>query len=164
MAKHQAICVIKQSYFHQLSLMGRWLKYTNTWHLDFKTGIYRSTIITNEFPSPLNFVIPNIHCTSFIHGIVGWEYVDDGWRGGGETVVIYILHAHSTLLNRGVYLTHPVARPLSGTHFYGWVNQSPYDNIAAPGDSNPRPFSYESYALTNCAITARQYIYIYIYI
>ena len=38
---------------------------------------------------------------------------------------------------------------------YGWVNQSPHDNIAAPGDSNPRPFGYESYAPTNCTITAR---------
>ena len=27
--------------------------------------------------------------------------------------------------------------------------------IAAPGASNPRPFGYESYALTNCAATAR---------
>ena len=44
---------------------------------------------------------------------------------------------------------------LSGTHFYGLVNQSPHDNIASPGDSNLRPFGYESYALTNCAIMAR---------
>ncbi|KAK2168904.1 hypothetical protein LSH36_13g07017 [Paralvinella palmiformis] len=36
----------------------------------------------------------------------------------------------------------------SGTHFYGRVNQSPHDNIAAPGDSNQRPFGYESYTLT----------------
>jgi len=32
--------------------------------------------------------------------------------------------------------------------------QSPHDSIAAHGASNPRPFGYESYALTNCAITA----------
>jgi len=36
--------------------------------------------------------------------------------------------------------------------FYWWVNQSPHDSIAAHGASNPRPFGYESYALTNCAI------------
>ena len=28
------------------------------------------------------------------------------------------------------------------------------DNIAVPGDLNSRPFGYESFALTNCAITA----------
>ena len=43
----------------------------------------------------------------------------------------------------------------SGSNFYGRVNKSPHDGIAAPGTSNPRPFGYESYALTNCAITAR---------
>ena len=42
--------------------------------------------------------------------------------------------------------------------FYGWVNQSPHNAIAAHGASTPRPFGYESYALTNCAITARQWI------
>jgi len=36
---------------------------------------------------------------------------------------------------------------------YGWVNQSPHDSIAAHGAPNPRPFGYESYALTNCAMT-----------
>jgi len=35
------------------------------------------------------------------------------------------------------------------------VNQSPDDSIAAPGASNPRPFGYESYALTGCAIRHR---------
>jgi len=30
----------------------------------------------------------------------------------------------------------------------------PHDDIAAHRASNPRPFSYESYILTNCAITA----------
>jgi len=45
---------------------------------------------------------------------------------------------------------------LSGSYFYGWVNQSPHDNIAAPGASNPRPFGYESYVLTNCAITSNE--------
>jgi len=39
--------------------------------------------------------------------------------------------------------------------FYGWVNQSPQDGIAAHGASNPWPFGYESYSLTNCAITAQ---------
>jgi len=52
-------------------------------------------------------------------------------------------------------LTHS-HRVLSGTHFYGWVNQSPHDSIAAHGASNPRPFGYDSYALSNCAITARE--------
>ena len=28
-------------------------------------------------------------------------------------------------------------------------------STAAPGTSNPRPFGYESYVLTNCVITAR---------
>ena len=37
---------------------------------------------------------------------------------------------------------------LSGSHFYGWVNQSPHDSIAPPWASNPRRFGYESYALT----------------
>ena len=44
---------------------------------------------------------------------------------------------------------------LSGSHFYGRVNQSSHDNIAAPKASNPQPYLYESYSLTNCAITAR---------
>ena len=35
------------------------------------------------------------------------------------------------------------------------MNQSPHDNIAAHGASNPWPFGCESYALTNCAIAAR---------
>jgi len=39
--------------------------------------------------------------------------------------------------------------------FYGWVNRSPHDRIAAHGASNPLPFGYEFYALTNCAITTR---------
>ena len=34
------------------------------------------------------------------------------------------------------------------------MSQLPRDGIAASGASNPRPFGYESYALTNCAITA----------
>ena len=34
------------------------------------------------------------------------------------------------------------------------MNQSPHDSIAAYGGSYPRPFDYESYALTNCAIPA----------
>ena len=42
-------------------------------------------------------------------------------------------------------------------NFYGWVNQSPSDGIAVCGDWNPRPFGYEFYALTNCAITARPF-------
>jgi len=42
---------------------------------------------------------------------------------------------------------------LSDSHFYGWVNQSPHDSIAAPGASNLQIFCNESYALTNCAIT-----------
>jgi len=45
---------------------------------------------------------------------------------------------------------------LSGSHFYGWVNKSPYDSTAAPRTSNIWPFSYKFYVLTNCAITARQ--------
>ena len=44
---------------------------------------------------------------------------------------------------------------LSGSHFYGWVNQSPHDGIAASGTSNQRPFAYESYV-----ITAIMYFYI----
>ena len=43
---------------------------------------------------------------------------------------------------------------LSGSHFYGRVNQSPHDNIAAHRALKPRPFGYESYTLTNCTITA----------
>jgi len=39
-------------------------------------------------------------------------------------------------------------------NFYGWVNQSPHDSIAAHIVSNPWRFGYQSYALTNCAITA----------
>ena len=39
--------------------------------------------------------------------------------------------------------------------FFGWVNPSPHDGIPAHRASNPRPFGYESYALTNSAITAR---------
>ncbi|KAK2159884.1 hypothetical protein LSH36_144g05035 [Paralvinella palmiformis] len=35
------------------------------------------------------------------------------------------------------------------------VNQSPHDGTVARRASNPRPFGYEFYALTNCAITAR---------
>jgi len=38
--------------------------------------------------------------------------------------------------------------------FNGRVNQLPHDSIAANGASNIRPFGYESYALTNCAIRA----------
>ena len=38
--------------------------------------------------------------------------------------------------------------------FYGWVNQSPHNSIAAHRVSNPWPFGYESYAITYCAITA----------
>ena len=59
---------------------------------------------------------------------------------------------------------------LSGSHFYGWVNQSPNDSTAAPGASKLWLFGYESYPLTNCTITACVcvcvciYIYIYIYI
>ena len=43
--------------------------------------------------------------------------------------------------------------------FYGWVNQSPHNSIAAHGALNLRPFGYESYALTKCAITARLYCF-----
>jgi len=39
--------------------------------------------------------------------------------------------------------------------FYGWVNQTPHDSIAAHGGSNPPPFGYEPYDLNNCAIRAR---------
>jgi len=37
------------------------------------------------------------------------------------------------------------------------VHQSLHDSIGAHGASNPRPFGYESYALTNCAITAQRW-------
>jgi len=37
---------------------------------------------------------------------------------------------------------------LSDSHFYGWVN-----SFAYPGASDPQPFGYEYYALTNGAIT-----------
>ncbi|KAK2142952.1 hypothetical protein LSH36_892g00000 [Paralvinella palmiformis] len=36
--------------------------------------------------------------------------------------------------------------------FYGSVNQSEHDGIAAHGASNLQPFGYKSYALTNCTI------------
>jgi len=47
---------------------------------------------------------------------------------------------------------------LSGSHFDGWVNQLTHGSIAlfaAPGASNLWCIVYETYALTNCAITAR---------
>ena len=37
---------------------------------------------------------------------------------------------------------------------------SPHDSIVAPEASNPQPFGYESYALTNYAITVRRYLVI----
>jgi hypothetical protein len=38
---------------------------SDTWHLDLKTGITRSTIITKWFPIPLNLVVSNFYCMSY---------------------------------------------------------------------------------------------------
>ena len=44
---------------------------------------------------------------------------------------------------RSVTQTH-IHHAVSGSHLYGWVNQSQHDSIAAPGASNTRPFGYQS--------------------
>ena len=88
---------------------------------------------------------------------------------------VYIIIPDSDLLQSSTYLNsqRSILRMLlvkvqsvtqTNSHYVliSWTSE-PVDNIAAPGVSNPRLFGYESYALTNCAITVR-YIYIYIYI
>jgi len=54
---------------------------------------------------------------------------------------------------QNVIQTH-INHVLSGSHFYGRVDQSPYDGIAAPGDANPRPLGYKLlFALTITALS-----------
>jgi len=47
---------------------------------------------------------------------------------------------------------------LSGSHFYGWVNQSPHDSDAArePQSRNHDPLAKNPTLLTNCAIITNQ--------
>ena len=77
-------------------------------------------------------------------------------------------HPTHISIPKGAYNAYNVtqtqpSRPVSYSFFYGWVNQSLHDNIAAQGNSSPRPFSYEPYALNNwfifCFVHARIHIH-----
>ena len=62
---------------------------------------------------------------------------------------------HSVIIGAKRYSNSTIASCQVLVFIYGSVNQSQHDGIAAHRASNPRPFGYESYALTNCVITAR---------
>jgi len=66
---------------------------------------------------------------------------------------------HTAIKGTKLYSNTKPSHPVKFS-FYGWVNQSPHDNIAAPEALNLWPFSYQSPTLTNCAIIARHTIII----